>query len=55
MALHDFSSIKFPLKFDDLNCLIWKVKMTLILKSLGFMVAEAITKKFVKSHGDKDT
>ena len=29
--------------------------MTLFLKSLGFKVAKAVTKKFVEFHGDKDT
>ena len=55
MASHDFSSIKSPLKFDGLNFPIWKVKMTLFLKSLGVRVAKAITKEFVVPHGDEDT
>ena len=55
MVSHDFSSIKSPPKFDGLNFPTWKVKMTLFLKSLGFRVAKAITKKFVESHGDENT
>ena len=55
MASHDFFSIKFPLKFDGLNFPIWKVKMNLFLKSLGFTVVKAITKKFIEPHGDEDT
>jgi len=43
MASHDFSSIKFPPKFDGLNFSIWKVKVTLFLKSVGVRVAKAIT------------
>jgi len=31
------------------------MKMTLFLKSLGFRVAKAITKEFVKPHGDEDS
>jgi len=55
MASHDFSSIKFPSKFDGLNFPIWKVKMNIFLKSLGVRVAKAITKEFVEAHGDEDT
>ena len=55
MASHDFSSIKFPPKFDGLNFPIWKVKMNVFLKSLGVKVAKAITKEFIESHGDEDT
>ena len=55
MASHDFSSIKSPSKFDGLNFPIWKVKMTLFLKSLGFRIAKDITKEFVESHGDEDS
>ena len=55
MESHDFSSIKSPPKFDGLNFPIWKVKMNLILKSLGVRVSKAITKKFVEPHGDEDT
>jgi len=55
MASHNFSSIKSPLKFDDLNFPIWKVKMTLFLKSLGSRLAKVVTKKFVEPHGDEDT
>ena len=54
MASHDFSRIKSQPKFDGLNFPIWKVKMNLFLKSLGVRVAKAITKKFVKPHGDED-
>ena len=38
--------IKTPLKFDGLNFLIWKVKMTVFLQSLGSRVAKAVTKSF---------
>ena len=55
MASHDFSSIKSPPKFDGLNFLIWKVKMNLFLKFIGVRVAKAITKKFIKPHGNEDT
>ena len=55
MASHDFSCIKFPPKFDGLNLPIWKVKMALFLKSLGFRVAKAVTKKFIEPHDDEDT
>jgi len=55
MASLDFSSIKSTPKFDRLNFPIWKVKMTLFLKSLGVRVAKAITKEFVEPHRDKDT
>ena len=58
MTSHDFSSIKSPPKFDGLNFPIWKVKMNLLLKSLGVRVAKAITKEFVEPqvmriHGPK--
>jgi len=48
MVSHDFSSIKSPPKFDGLDFPIWKVKMSLFLKSLGVRVAKAITKEFVE-------
>jgi len=51
MTSNDFSSIKFPSKFDGLNFPIWKVKMTLFLKSLGVRIA----KDFVEPHGNEDT
>jgi len=54
MALHDFSNIKSPLKFDGLNFPIWKVKMNIFLKSLRVRVAKAITTEFVEPHGDED-
>jgi len=54
MASKDFSSIKSALKFNGLNFSIWKVKITLFLKSLGFRVAKAVTKEFVEPHGDED-
>ena len=44
-----------PLKFDGLNFLIWKVKMTIILQSLGSPVAKAVTKSFSAPLGDEDT
>ena len=53
MISHDFSSIKSPPKFDGLNFSIWKVKMTLFLKSLRVRVAKAITKEFVEPRGDE--
>ena len=55
MASHDFSSIKSLPKFDGLDFPIWKVKMTLFLKSLGVRVAKAITKEFVEPRGDDNT
>ena len=55
MASHNFSSIKSPPKFDGLNFPIWKVKITLFLKSLGARVAKAITKVFVEPNGDENT
>ena len=54
MASQDFSSIKSPPKVYSLNFPIWKVKMALFLKSLGFRVAKAITKKIVKPHSNED-
>jgi len=48
MASNDFSSIKFPLKFDGLNFLTWKVKMTLFLKSLRCGVAKIVSKEFIE-------
>ena len=47
--------IKTHLKFDGLNFLIWKVKMTIFLQSLGSWVAKAVTKPFSVPIGDKDT
>ena len=47
--------IKTPLKFDGLNFLIWKVKMTVFLQSFGSRVAKAVTKPFSASLGDEDT
>jgi len=59
MASYDFSSIKSPPKFDGLNFPIWKVKMTLFLKSLevrvAMVIAKVITKEFVEPHSDGDT
>jgi len=55
MASHDFSSIKSPPKFDGLNFPIWKVKMTLFLKSIGVRVVNAIAKDFIEPQGDEDT
>ena len=55
MASHNFSSIKSPPKFDGLNFLIWKVKMTSFLKFLGFRVAKAVTKEFMEPYGDENT
>ena len=47
--------IKTPLKFDGLNFLIWKVKMTVFLQSLKNRVAKAVTKPFSIPSGDEDT
>jgi len=55
MVSHDFSIIKSPTKFDGLNFLIWKVKMTLSFKSLGFRVAKVVTKEYIEPHGDENT
>ena len=43
--------IKTPPKFDGLNFLIWKVKMIIILQSLGSRVAKAVTKLFIFFEG----
>ena len=47
--------IKTPPKFDDLNFLIWKVKMTMFLQSLGSWVVKVVTKPFSVPTGDEDT
>jgi len=44
MASHDSSSIKSPIKFHGLNFPIWKMKVTLFLKSLGFRVFKVMIK-----------
>ena len=41
--------------FDALKFLIWKIKMTVFLQSLGRRVAEAVTKPFSIPIGDEDT
>jgi len=46
---------KFSLNFDGLNYPIWKVMMSLFLKSQGSRVAKAITKKFAEPDSDEDT
>ena len=38
--------IKTPPKFDGLNFLIWKVKMTVFLQFLGSRITKAVTKPF---------
>ena len=49
-------SIDCPSMFDGLNFLIWKVKMSLFLRSQGSRVDKAITKEFVElAFGDNDT
>ena len=55
MASHDFSSIKSPPKFDELNFSFWKVKMNIFLKFLEVRVVKAITKEFIEPHDDEDT
>ena len=47
--------IKTPLKFDDLNFPIWKVKMTVFLQYLGSRVTKAKTKLFSVPNGDENT
>ena len=47
--------IKTPPKFDGLNFLIWKVRMTAFLQSLGSWVANAVIKPFSVLTGDEDT
>jgi len=47
--------IKTPSKFDGFNFLIWKVKMTVFLQSLGSWVAKAVIKLFSVPVGDEDT
>ena len=46
--------IKTPPKFDGLNFLIWKVKMTKFLQSLGKWVTKAVTKPFSVPADDED-
>jgi len=46
---------KTPFKFDGLNFLRWKVKMTVFLQSLRSRVAKAVTKPFSVPTGDKNT
>jgi len=41
-------SIDCPPNFDGLNFPIWKVKMSLFLRSQGSRVAKAFTKEFVE-------
>ena len=49
-------SIDCPPKFDSLNFPIWKVKMTLFIKSQESKVSKDITKDFVEpTFGDNDT
>jgi len=48
-------SIKTPPKFDGLNFSIWKIKMIIILQSLGSRVAKAVTKPFSVLIVDEDT
>ena len=48
-------SVKSPPNFDGLHFSIWKVKMTVFLKSLGSSVARAVTREFVESESDEDT
>ena len=47
--------IKTPPKFVGLNFLIWKVKMTVFLQSLGSQVAKVVIKPFSVPIGDEDT
>ena len=47
--------IKTPPKFDGFNFLIWKVKMTMFLQSVGSRVEKAVTKPFSIPVGDEDT
>ena len=47
--------IKTPPKFDGLNFPIWKVKMTVLLQSLGSRVAKTVTKLFSVPISDKDS
>ena len=47
--------IKTPPRFDGLNFLIWKLKMTVFLQSLGSQVTKAVTKPFSAPLGDEDT
>jgi len=46
--------IKTPPKFDGLNFLIWKVKITVFLQSLGSWVAKVVTKLFSIPVSDED-
>ena len=46
--------IKTPPKFDGLNFPIWKVKMTVVLQSLGSRITKAVTKPFNIPIGDGD-
>jgi len=44
-----------PPKLDNLNFLIWKVKMIVFLQSLESQIAKAITKPFSVLVGNEDT
>ena len=48
-------NIKTPPKFDGLNFPIWKVRMTIFLKSLGSLVAKSVTKPYVVPDSDEST
>ena len=47
--------IKTPPKFDDINFLIWKVKMSIFLQPLRSRVIKAVTKLFSAPDGDEGT
>ena len=48
-------NIKTPPKFDGLNFLIWKVRMTIFLQSLGSLVAKSLTKPYSRPESEEDT
>ena len=48
-------NVKTPPKFDRLNFLIWKVKMTIFLQSLGSRVAKDQHQTVCYPDGDEDT
>jgi len=45
--------VKTPPKFNGLNFLIWKVKMTIFLQSLRSQVAKVVIKSFSVPDGDE--
>jgi len=55
MAYSGKFRIYCPPKFDGLNVIIWKVKITVFLNSLGSHVVKAISKLFVCLEANEDS